>query len=305
MGLATHWRDRRSAAAFTALLLAGLNGLMFFPPDTVPPRGILRVSMIDVGQGDAILVEFPGGGTVLVDTGPITPSGDAGKKTVVPFLKRKGIGAIDMLVITHPDADHCGGAASVIRSFPVGRVIESDAGGGTAVYASYHAAALARGSPLSKAWRGEKLAVAECARLYVLWPARGRTPSSASSLRVPSNNASIVFKLVYGDVSFLFTGDAEKESETGMIRSFGSFLRSTVLKVAHHGSDSGTSPEFLDAVHPAVALVSVGLHNRFRHPSPPLLGRLGDAGARVLRTDREGAVILATDGRTVRQLAWR
>ena len=105
---------------------------------------------------------------------------------------------------------------------------------------------------------------------------------SKSSRRASSNNASIVFKLVYGHVSFLFTGDAERDSETGLIRSFGSFLGSTVLKVAHHGSDSGTSQEFLDAVRPAVALVSVGLHNRFGHPSPSLLGRLGAAGARVL-----------------------
>jgi competence protein ComEC len=305
IGLATHWRDRRMAARFLSLFLAGLNALVFLRPDPDPSRGVLRVSMIDVGQGDAILVEFPGGETLLVDTGPLTLAGDAGKKTVAPFLKRKGIGAIDMLVITHPDADHCGGAASIIRGFPVRRVIESDAGGQTAVYASYHAAALARGSPISLAWRGEKLSAAECARVYVLWPGRGRTASVKSSRRASSNNASIVFKLVYGHVSFLFTGDAEGDSETGLIRSFGSFLGSTVLKVAHHGSDSGTSQEFLDAVRPAVALVSVGLHNRFRHPSPPLLERLDGAGARVLRTDREGAIVLATDGRSVREISWR
>ena len=134
---------------------------------------------------------------------------------------------------------------------------------------------------------------------------RPRTGSTPPSRRGGSNNASIVFKLVYGDVSFLFTGDAEKESEMRMIRSFGSFLRSTVLKVAHHGSDSGTSQEFLDAVRPDVALVSVGLHNRFRHPSAALLRRLDAARVRVLRTDRDGAVVLATDGRSVRELPWR
>ena len=305
MGLSTHWRDRREAAAFLALLLAGLNALVLLRPGAAPTPGVLRVSMIDVGQGDAILVEFPGGGTLLVDTGPLTSGGNAGKKTVVPFLKRKGIGGIDMLLLTHPDADHCGGAASVIQGLTVRRVIESDAGGRTAVYASYHDAARARGTPLSRAWRGEKLIVAECARLYVLSPGNGGECSSASSRRVPSNNASIVFKLEYGDVSFLFTGDAERESEIGMVRAFGGFLRSTVLKVAHHGSDSGTSREFLDAVRPAIAMVSVGLHNRFGHPSPELLGRLGERGVRVLRTDREGAVILTTDGRTVRELAWR
>ena len=305
IGLATHWRDRRMAARFLALFLAGLNTLVFLPAGPDPSRGVLRVSMIDVGQGDAILVEFPGGETLLVDTGPLTLTGDAGKKIVAPFLRRKGIGSLDMLLITHPDADHCGGAASIIRSFPVRRVIESDAGGQTAVYASYHAAALARGSPLSLACRGERLGALECARVYVLWPGPRRTAAAQSSRRASSNNASIVFKLVYGHVSFLFTGDAERDSETGLIRSFGSFLGSTVLKVAHHGSDSGTSQEFLDAVRPAVALVSVGLHNRFGHPSPSLLGRLGAAGARVLRTDREGAIVLATDGRSVREIPWR
>ena len=305
IGLARYWRDRRTAARFLALFLAGLNALVFLSADTDTSRRTLRVSMIDVGQGDAILVEFPGGETLLVDTGPLTLTGDAGKKTVAPFLRRKGISAIDMLLITHPDADHCGGAASIIRSFPVRRVIESDAGGETAVYASYHAAALARGSPVSLAWMGEKLGAPERARVYVLWPGRGRSRAAQSSRRASSNNASIVFKLVYGRVSFLFTGDAEREPETHLIRSFGSFLGSTVLKVAHHGSDSGTSQEFLDAVRPAVALVSVGLHNRFRHPSPSLLERLRGAGARVLRTDREGAIVLATDGRSVREIPWR
>jgi competence protein ComEC len=305
IGLAAHWRNRRMAARFLILLLAGLNALVFLRPDPGTSRGFLRVSMIDVGQGDAIFVEFPGGETLLVDTGPLTLAGDAGKRTIAPFLKRKGIGAIDILVITHPDADHCGGAASIIRSFPVRRVIESDAGGSTAVYASYHAAARARGSPLSLVRRGETISAAECARVYVLWPGSTRAASHGSSRGVTSNNESIVFKLVYGGVSFLFTGDAERDSETALISSFGSFLGSTVLKVAHHGSDSGTSQEFLDVVRPAVALVSVGLHNRFRHPSPALLGRLDGAGARVLRTDREGAVILETDGRAVQEIPWR
>jgi competence protein ComEC len=307
MALATHWRNRRQAARLLALLLAGLNALLFLPADPAYARSrdSLRVSMIDVGQGDAILVEFPGGETLLVDTGPLTLAGNAGKKIVTPFLKRRGIGAIDLLVITHPDADHCGGAASVLRSFPVRRVIESVAGGGAALYDSYHAAALARGSPVSLTRRGEAIAAADCARIYVLWPPCPGTSSWAETRRSGSNNASIVFKLVYGGVSFLFTGDAEKESEHELIRSFGGFLRSTVLKVAHHGSDSGTSQEFLDAVRPSLALISVGIHNRFRHPSPSLLVRLQAAGAGVLRTDREGAVVLTSDGRSVQEIAWR
>ncbi|HTY59373.1 MAG TPA: hypothetical protein VMF59_11175, partial [Bacteroidota bacterium] len=120
-----------------------------------------------------------------------------------------------------------------------------------------------------------------------------------------SNNASVVLKLVYGEVSFLFTGDAETGSEIPMIRAWGGFLRSTVLKVAHHGSRSGTSAEFLEAVRPSIALLSVGLHNSFGHPSPELLQRLERAHVRVRRTDREGAVILTSDGRSVREISWR
>jgi competence protein ComEC len=254
--------------------------------------------MIDVGQGDALLLEFPRGETLLVDTGPRTPAFDAGKKTVVPFLNRIGIRSVDILVITHPDADHCGGAASVIRNLHVGRVIESPVRGGTALYESYHEAARERGTLVSAARRGDTISVAACARMYILWPPPGEESRT-------TNNASIVFRLVYGDVSFLFAGDAEGESERGMVRSFGGFLHSTVLKIAHHGSGSGTSEEFLAAVRPAIALVSVGLHNRFLHPSPLVLGRLGEAGARVLRTDGQGAVILTTDGKSVADLSWR
>jgi competence protein ComEC len=300
IALLTYRRDARKRAGLLALLLASLNVVLVRAPDPAyePARGILRVSMIDVGQGDALLVEFPRGETLLVDTGPRTPAFDAGKKTVVPFLKRLGIRSVDLLVITHADADHCGGAASVISSLPVGRVIESPVPGGTAAYDSYHAAALARGTPVSPARQGDAINITRDARIYVLWPPGMEQPGG-------TNNASIVFRLVYGDVSFLCTGDAQGEPERAMVRSFGSFLRSTVLKVAHHGSESGTSDEFLGAVRPALALVSVGLHNRFHHPSPLVIGRLDAAGARVGRTDREGAVILTTDGRRVTELCWR
>ncbi|HMK39057.1 MAG TPA: MBL fold metallo-hydrolase, partial [Bacteroidota bacterium] len=263
------------------------------------------VSMIDVGQGDAVLVEFPGGETLLVDAGPLTPGGDAGKRTVVPFLKRRGIGALDVLLITHPDADHAGGAASLIQSIRVGQVIETAGGGTNEAYGRYRAAAGERGSPLSVTWRGKRIPAPECARLYVLWPpGPGDVPGKSYS---PSgtNDMSVVFKLVYGGVSILFTGDAGRESEAGMMRSYGKFLSSTVLKVAHHGSDNGTSSEFLGAVHPAVALLSCGLHNRFRHPSLPLLSRLRGAGALILRTDAEGAVVLTSGGRRFDRLSWR
>ena len=252
-----HRKNRRLAARSLAVFLAALNVLAFRVPDpaAAPANGNLRVSMIDVGEGDAILIEFP------------------------------------ILLVTHPDADHSGGAASIVRGVPVGRVIEAAGGGATGACLSYRDAARERGSPLSPASRGEMIDVPGCARLYTLWPPRPGVKGGAVRGGSPSNNASIVCKLVYGGISFLLTGDAEKEAESCIARSYGSFLRSDVLKVAHHGSDSGTSAEFLRAVRPELALISAGLHNRFGHPSPALLYRLHAAGARIIRTDVPGAVL--------------
>ncbi len=302
-----HRKNRRLAARSLAVFLAALNVLAFRVPDpaAAPANGNLRVSMIDVGEGDAILIEFPRGGTLLVDAGPLTRARDAGRTTVLPFLKMRRIRALDILLVTHPDADHSGGAASIVRGVPVGRVIEAAGGGATGACLSYRDAARERGSPLSPASRGEMIDVPGCARLYTLWPPRPGVKGGAVRGGSPSNNASIVCKLVYGGISFLLTGDAEKEAESCIARSYGSFLRSDVLKVAHHGSDSGTSAEFLRAVRPELALISAGLHNRFGHPSPALLYRLHAAGARIIRTDVHGAVLLASDGRSVREIAWR
>jgi len=300
-------KNRRWAARSLVILLAALNVIVFRPPDPVaaPPGGLLRVSMIDVGEGDAILVEFPRGGTLLVDAGPVSVAHDAGKKTVLPFLKMRGIRSLDVLLITHSDADHAGGASSVLEGIPVRSVIESPAGVATGASRAYRSAARERGVPRSSPGRGTMIAVPPCARFYVLWPPGAAGRGGAVKGRSPSNNSSLVCKLVYGGVSFLFTGDAEKEAEAEIVRSYGSFLRSDVLKVAHHGSESSTSGEFLGAVRPSLALISAGLRNRFGHPSPPLLRRLREAGAAVIRTDAHGAVLLASDGRCVREICWR
>ena len=175
MALAAGWRDRRRAARCAAVMLGALCCAVFQGPDPAGAAcaGLLRVTMIDVGQGDAILVEFPSGETLLVDAGPVTPAGNAGKNIILPFLKRKGIRSLDMLLLTHPDADHCGGAASIIRGMPVARVIEGSAQGTSSAAIAYRSAASLRGTPLVRTKRGETLAAPACARIYVLWPGGG------------------------------------------------------------------------------------------------------------------------------------
>lgn len=306
LGLAFSWRNRSAAKRLLIVLLAGLNLVMYLPVK-VSEAGVgnsVRLSMIDVGQGDAILLEFPTEQTVLVDAGPRSMSRDAGESIVAPFLKRRGITRIDLLVISHPDADHAGGAPYILRHFPVGRVLRSWGGSRSAVSASCQNAIASAGCTVVTAHAGQIIPLAPDARMYVLWP-----PDSLLTVErnrpAKNNNTSVVLKVLYGETSFLFTGDAESDAEGRMIDRYGTFLHSTFLKVAHHGSNSSSSARFLEAVSPAVAGVSVGRHNAFRHPSPEVLTRLLASGAVVRRTDREGALILETDGARLRVLAWR
>jgi competence protein ComEC len=260
---------------------------------------VLRVSFIDVGQGDAALLEFPGGETMLVDAGPASPSFDAGEKTVVPYLKRKGIIRLDMLVATHPHNDHIGGIPAVMEECDVfhvidpGRIVESS------VSLRFEEALNNERCRRSHARTGMLSGQLQSARIYVLGP--DEVSAGAGNL----NNSSVVFKLVYGSVSFLFTGDAEKESEERMVRRYGDFLKSTVLKVGHHGSRTSSSGIFLDFVNPEIAVVSVGTRNRYRHPSRETMQELALRDVVTLRTDTEGAVILETDGRNVEKVVWR
>jgi len=255
----------------------------------VAPRkeGVLRVSFIDVGQGDAILAEFPDGKTMLIDAGPKIGDYDAGEQVVVPFLKRRGIRRLDLLVVTHPHDDHAGGVPAVAKSFAVGRMVGVGPSNDTL------------------AW-GTNIREFQGARVYVLAPGR-----LAGGLRpMPgrwscANNASIVLRVLFGRVAFLLPGDAELPIEHALCRRYGDFLRSEVLKLGHHGSWTSSGEEFLASVRPRYAVISVGILNSFDHPSEGVLERLERIGIAVSRTDEGGAVIFETDGEEVHRLEWR
>jgi competence protein ComEC len=142
-------------------------------------------------------------------------------------------------------------------------------------------------------------------RLYLLAPGKGFTDPDTSRKPPNLNNTSLVVKLQYGATSFLFVGDAEEDAERVMVDRYGEFLRSNVLKSGHHGSITSSSSPFLDAVRPSVVIVSVGRNNKFHHPSPAVIGRFQAIHADVIRTDREGAVVLVSDGERVRKVRWR
>jgi competence protein ComEC len=241
----------------------------------------LVVSVLDVGQGDAILIETPAGHRILVDGGP---SG-ARLSQVLGRARR-----FDLVVLTHGQDDHVTGLVSLFDRYEVGAVLKSPLAGNSGAYNAWVDATALSSIPVHEAVAGEYVDLGDGIRLEVLGPPPGLLHDTEDDL----NNNSVVLRLVYGDVSFLLTGDIEADAEATLLQQGGA-LRSTVLKVAHHGSDGSSTPAFLAAVKPAVAVISTGVENSFGHPSPTTRLRL--AGVPLLRTDLNGRVRFETDGR--------
>lgn len=294
--------ERRAAGVILALALANFLLWSSVIESAAPDR--LRVTALDVGQGDAILLEFPGGRAMLVDAGPRSAANDAGERTVLPFLRWSGVGSLDALVVTHPHADHIGGAPSLLRSYAVG--LAADAGGGASggIAGEYRALVDSLGVPHRELRRGDRVDVGASARCYVLSPSRAADGGGSEDNR-GVNNRSVVLKVVYGAASILLSGDAEAEAEEDLVGRFGAFLRSGVLKTGHHGSRTSTSEAYLDAVRPQAAIVSVGERNTFGHPSPEVIARLERRGIAAARTDRGGAVVFESDGEAWMVVRWR
>lgn len=255
----------------------------------------LRVTMIDVGQGESILVEFPGRTTMLIDGGGLPSSPfDVGERVVSPVLWRKGLTRIDRLVLTHAHPDHLDGLVALARNFRVGEFWE----GRPAVVEGAYAAllkALPAETVRRRCGRGQRFEFGPVA-VEILHP----PPADPDSGPVPaSNEISLVLKITYAGTSFLLMGDAGPETEKALLET-GADLRSDVLKAGHHGSAASTSAAFLAAVRPRLILVSAGEGNTYGFPSPALLARAAAVGAEVLRTDLDGAVEIRSDGRRLR-----
>lgn len=245
--------------------------------------GTLTVTMLDVGQGDAILVQAPGGKTALVDAGD-------GGTDVVAMLRARGVDHLDLVVATHPHADHVGGMKAVIEAFPPRLYLDSGQAHGTATYEALAATIEARDLAYQVAHTGSTIQLGAEATIDVLLPGDTLLRDTRSDL----NSNSVVLRLRHGSDCFLFTGDAEEPTESRLLdQGLGACQ---VLKVAHHGSAYATGDRFLAAVQPKVALVSAGAGNRYGHPAPGALSRLQSAGATVYRTDRDGSIVVSSSG---------
>ncbi|MEO6211240.1 MAG: DNA internalization-related competence protein ComEC/Rec2, partial [Gemmatimonadaceae bacterium] len=281
----------RAPARAIALALGALSIAAWRPLWPERPGG-MELHMIDVGQGDAIALRTPAGRWLLFDAGRNWTGGDAGRATVIPYLRRRG-GDVVLFVLSHPHADHVGGGASVIAALHPAAYWDGAYAGTSPPYR----ASLVAARDGHVAWRrvhpGDSLVV-DGVRLHVL------APDSAWMVGLKDPNAgSVVVSAEYGSVRMLMMGDAEKGEEERLVEAYGDALRADVLKVGHHGSNTSSTGAFLALVHPRVALISVGAGNMYGHPSASTLRSLAGVGAAVLRTDLEGSIVCRTDGRAL------
>jgi competence protein ComEC len=280
-------RSRWRAAAGVLLGLAMLidagywTRQRYFAPD-------LRVTFLSVGEGDAAVVRFPGSRVMLIDGGGAFQSAfDPGERVVAPFLWSQKIMHVDYVAVSHPDRDHFGGLIFIARNFApsqfwTGGVETSDETYAELVEAMRRIGAVGR------------ICNSAMPSITIGGVALRCAGPLANIAELKENNSSSVIRLSYGATSLLFPGDLEAKGERELIAS-GADLRATVLKVPHHGSHTSSTPAFIAAVDPAVAVISLGYHNRFHFPADEVLARYRDAGVTILRTDEDGAISLESN----------
>jgi competence protein ComEC len=241
----------------------------------------LTFAMLDVGQGDGIFIESPTGTQIIFDGGPARKILGPLARVLSPFDKN-----IDAIVITNPDADHIGGFLDILKNYQVGGVFEPGTLNSSKIFQNLKEEMNRQNVPNILARRGMRLDIGGGAFIDILFPDRDVSTWE-------TNDGSVVARLSYGDMSIMLTGDSTTKTEKIILgENYPKQLRSSILKVGHHGSRSSTSPEFLKAISPEYAFISVGKNSQYGHPHPEILSRLSDFGVKIFRTDELGSVII-------------
>ncbi|WP_342421350.1 ComEC/Rec2 family competence protein [Paenibacillus sp. FSL E2-0178] len=289
------------AASLALLLYRGYNAEDL--------NGTGAISYLDVGQGDSILITTPGGAHILVDGGGTVSFGkkeawrirrspfEVGAKTLLPLLKQRGIHRLDAVILTHGDQDHAGGLQAVLEGMPVSALLFNGTLADTEPYTKLMTTALAAGVRLYPVQQGMVLTPDEAAQLHFLWPEPPADGQTLLNEVEDQNHESVVFRLEMNGRSFLFTGDMDQAAEEAILQSaqqagIQAGKPIDILKVAHHGSKTATSADWLTFWHPAAAVISAGVNNLYGHPNGDVLARLEDANTEVYRTDQHGEVQL-------------
>jgi len=251
----------------------------------------LELTALDVGQGDAIHIRTPSGKHILVDAGRWSPGGNSGERTIIPYLKHRGVDEIDAVILSHPHADHIGGMPDLIRKVPVKTIYQSSRAYDSRLYERYMFLADSMDVPIQSVNAGDMIDIDPAIRLFILGPEENASGNI--------NNASVSFRLDYAKTTFLFTGDAEKSQERSLVDRYGDFLNADLLKTGHHGSKTSSGSFFLDYVTPDITMTSVAFNNRFGHPHPEAVLSLNKSGAKNYFTSLSGALIFSSDGKDI------
>jgi len=287
-------RWRRAAAGFCSLLLLGSIAWQYLESRT--PQ--LRVTFIDVGTGDAIVIETPDQHRILIDGGG-TYNGrfDIGARVVAPMLWQRFIRRLDLMAMTHTHSNHARGLVSLLKLFPSPHVLTNGSPFNTDYLREFRTLCASRGTQLHTAQTGPRHWQWGDVHLTVLAPPSATHPHRATWQPLTENDRSLVIRLQYRDIRILFTGDIEHATERWLLTHVDD-LRADILQIAHHGSRTSTLPDFVKRVQPQVGLISVGAGNPYGHPHPQVLATLQQHHVRLFRTDRHGAITLTTDGTT-------
>lgn len=273
--------------------LVGVNlWLIFFPNDELN----IRVTFLDVGQGDAAVVELPRETTVLVDAGIRTTHGDRGRDVIGPYLRRHGITDVDLAILSHPHNDHVGGFPWILRHFPVREIWDTHHEYSTQVMNEIQVLADSQGTRYRQITAGFDTLI-QGTRFTTFFPV-------SQNLTENINNHSIVQRMEYGNTSILWTGDIEHEVDPRILH-YDTLLRADLLKVPHHGSITSSTLPLIQSIAPKYAVVSVGQDNKFDHPSIEVLDRYREQGISPLLTMETGGVVFESDGKKWRRIHWR
>ncbi len=291
----------KTKLAIVILLILTISNVILFSfldDEELLPENQLSVLMVDVGQGDSFIIKFPNNKTALIDAGEATFYFDYGERVILPLLNYLGIEKIDYGFVSHLDLDHYGGFVALILEDRIGEIYKPALDTSLTKDLKFEKFLKNKNIPITY-YDKQSLEIGNC-KVYIL---TNKEESEFYSLS--SNNRSGILKMVYGESSFLFTGDAEKRVENILIDNYQSFLDVDVLKVGHHGSKTSSYDEFLQYTSPQYALISAGIKNKFGHPAQNVISKFKSNNVKILRTDKNGAVLMVSNGEQIFAENWK
>ncbi|MGB5289038.1 MAG: DNA internalization-related competence protein ComEC/Rec2, partial [Ignavibacteriaceae bacterium] len=292
-------RFKKMVTKFVLFTLVTINAILLSSIDDIDllPDKYLSVFMVDVGQGDSFLLKFPNGKIALVDAGNTTITYDNGERVIIPLLKYLGIEKIDYGFVSHIDTDHYGGFVALVLEGIIGEIYKPNID--TSLSKDIRFEEFLKENKVPVHYFSERKMDIGNSALYFLYDDKVKNIAGEST-----NNRSGIFKLVYGETSFLFTGDVEKNVEKIYAEKYKNFLDSDVLKAGHHGSKTSSSDVFLNYITPKYSLISAGFKNKFGHPANEIIQRFQMYGSKIYRSDLQKAVLLRSDGKQIKVVNW-